>query len=132
MIRCYFSTSQCTCPNCRDISPSIRLMFWPGQSLTGRRCSSVHEVFKPSTLIWTLTLLPVKSCLQVGKVYPMLSYFIFTICAILASDLWLKWLRPIKNHWIFCHFLSSSVLCNHLKCPKLTISNINIMSSAFS
>jgi len=51
---------------------------------------------KPSTLSGTtLTLLPVKSCLQVYPENKWLSYFIYSICAILANFL-IKMVDTIK------------------------------------
>jgi len=100
-------------------------MFGPGESLdlnsivntwshiklkwTGIHCPATHELFEAIRIEWNntdsssvLTLLSVKSCLQVGKGYSVLSYFIYSICAILAnfltSDLWLKQLKEYQFH----------------------------------
>jgi len=43
---------------------------------------------KPLTLSGTtLAVLPVKTCLQVGEGYSLLSYLIYSICTILANFL---------------------------------------------
>jgi len=82
---------------------SIRLMVWPRSESrfepycivnswthiklkrTGRHFSTTHKLFELSAT--TLTLFRVKRCLQVGEGYFVLSYVIYSICAILANFL---------------------------------------------
>jgi len=61
-------------------------------------------------------LLSAKSCMNVGEGYSLLSYFIFSICGIdnfLTSDLELKGIRPLKDHflaWPIFFFCSPNIL----------------------